>query len=259
MMISLGRVDKKSPVPLYYQIYTELKRSIDEEQFVEGDILYSEMALREHFGVSRVTVRNALDQLEREGYIERSAGRGTLVKDFRNTFRWGKPTSFTEELSRQGEALTSIVLRFDKEKPTKKMQHLLNLNEDEYVYCLQRIRLVNGVRVAMQTSYISPHIPVQLTAEMFDEHASLFGILSTAGLKAGNCDETIEAKIPTPEIKHLLEMDEESAVFYKERIAYDINEVPFEFSIIHHNALYYKYFVKNGLSFRHHREGPRAK
>lgn len=243
------KIDKSSPVPLYYQLYQILRETIEEDQLVEGDILYSEAKLQQMYDISRVTVRKALERLEREGFIERQAGRGTIVQNYKNTFHWSRLTSFTNDLQ-DVEEISSIVLGFSVEKPTRKMAHLLEIEEDDDVFHLKRIRLVNGQRIALSDSWMCHRIPVALKEEMFDESTSLFQILTDAGLEIGLCDETIEAKIPTEEMKDVLEMDDDSAVFYRERVVYTKNNRPFEYATIYYNANYYRYYIKNGHAYR---------
>jgi GntR family transcriptional regulator len=245
----LKQIDKASPIPKYFQIYSEIKNAIEDERYIEGDILYSESRLQDFFKVSRVTVRKALEELEREGYIERTAGRGTVIQNYKNAFYWSRLTSFTNDLQKV-EKVSSIILHFGEEPANKKTSHLLNLRKNEYVYHLRRIRLINDRKVALVTSYLSKHIPIKLKARMFDEHTSLFALLSGAGMKAGSCDETIEARIPTPEVRSLLEMNGDSAVFFKERITYDSKDRPFEHVLIYYNSDYYRYYIKNGPAFR---------
>ena len=245
----LRQIDLKSPIPKYYQIYIEIKNAIDEEKLIEGDILYSENQLQDYFDVSRVTVRKALEQLEREGYIQRSSGKGTVIQNYRNAFHWSRLTSFTNDLQK-AERVSSIVLDFKELAATRKIAKLLEIEEGETVYYLNRIRLINGKKVALSTCYISSRVPVKLAADMFDEQTSLFAILTKSGLEIGDCDETIEAKIPTNEVRDILEMDDSSAIFHRERITYDTVNKPFEYATIYYNAEYYRYYIKNGQSYR---------
>jgi DNA-binding GntR family transcriptional regulator len=246
---ALNRIDISSPIPKYFQIYTEIKRAIEDDRYVEGNMFHSESELQSFFKVSRVTVRKALEELERDGYIERIAGRGTVIKSYKNAFYWSRLTSFTKDLQ-ENEKASYIILRFGEEPAGKKTAHLLNLRNNEHVYRLDRIRLVNDQKVALSISYLSKHIPVKLKARMFDEHTSLFALLAAAGMKIGSCDETIEARIPAPEVRSLLEMDGNSAIFYNERISYDSRGRPFEHNIVYHNSGYYRYYIKNGPAFR---------
>jgi DNA-binding GntR family transcriptional regulator len=244
----LSQIDLSSPVPKYFQIYTEIKRAVEEDLYVEGDMLYSESELQSFFKVSRVTVRKALEELEREGYIERIAGRGTVVQNYKNAFYWSRLTSFSNDLHK--EKVSSIILHFGEEPANKKTLHLLNLRKDEYVYHLERIRLINDQKIALSISYLTKHIPLRLTASMFDEHTSLFALLTAAGMEIGSCDETIEARMPTLKVRSLLEMNNESAIFFKERITYDSKDRPFEHVLTYYNSDYYRYYIKNGPAFR---------
>jgi DNA-binding GntR family transcriptional regulator len=72
-------VDSDRSVPLYYQVYTAIRQAIEQGQLREGDVLPTEQALCEVFGVSRVTVRQAVANLIRDGYVVRLKPRGRLT------------------------------------------------------------------------------------------------------------------------------------------------------------------------------------
>lgn len=241
-------IDKDSSEPIYYQIYRIIRQEIENEEFEMNDFLPSENAYRMYFEVSKVTIRKSMELLERDGYIHREKGRGARVLDYKDTFYWSKLTSFTTYLKTQ--KITSIVLEFGIEKASAKVSKLLGLKINSKVYKLVRIRLINNKRIALATCYLSFDIPIKLTREMFDENTSLFSLLENAGLKIGNCDETIEAQIPTQKIKELLQMDKNTAIFYRERVTYDQEGNPFEYVTIEYNADYYKYFIKSRVAER---------
>ena len=106
-----GALDKDLPVPLYHQLQNVLKAEIEARKWHADQQLPNETKLAERFGVSKITVRQALQKLAELGYIRREHGRGTFVT--RRTFDEGprELTSFTEEMRRHDLSATSRILR----------------------------------------------------------------------------------------------------------------------------------------------------
>src|ERR1022692_2350432 len=109
-MSMVGALDKDLPVPLYHQLQSVLKAEIESRRWRADEQLPNETKIAELFGVSKITVRQALQKLAELGYIRREQGRGTFV--CRRKFDEGprELTSFTEEMRRHDLAATSRVL-----------------------------------------------------------------------------------------------------------------------------------------------------
>src|ERR1051325_4440127 len=105
-----GALDRELAVPLYHQLQAVLKAEIDARKWQPDEQLPNEAKLAERFGVSKITVRQALQELADLGYIRREHGRGTFVA--RRKFDEGprELTSFTEEMRRHDLASTSRIL-----------------------------------------------------------------------------------------------------------------------------------------------------
>lgn len=74
-------IDKSSPLPIYYQIEEQLKRQIENGELKPNDSLPSEREFAERFEISRMTVRQAINNLVNDGYLYRQKGRGTFVSE----------------------------------------------------------------------------------------------------------------------------------------------------------------------------------
>src|ERR1022692_44661 len=105
-----GPLDKNLPVPLYHQLQAVLKAEIESRQWRADEQLPNETKIAERFGVSKITVRQALQKLAELGYIRREQGRGTFVS--RRKFDEGRRelNSFTEEMRRPDLTAASRVL-----------------------------------------------------------------------------------------------------------------------------------------------------
>src|SRR5215813_2833747 len=105
-----GALDKELPVPLYHQLQAVLKAEIESRKWHPDEQLPNEAKLAERFGVSKITVRQALQELADLGYIRREHGRGTFVcrRKFEESPR--DLTSFTEQMSRRSLVVASRIL-----------------------------------------------------------------------------------------------------------------------------------------------------
>ena len=103
-------LDKNSPIPLYYQIVEQVKEQIATGELTDGARLPSERELSEQAGVSRMTVRQAITTLQREGLIEVRQGVGAFVTPPKRTYDALHLLGFSEEIGRRGDRVESIVL-----------------------------------------------------------------------------------------------------------------------------------------------------
>ena len=95
---ALDVIDKKSPLPLYYQVEEHIKQTIQSEELQPGDALPSERELSENFQISRMTVRQAITNLVNQGFLFREKGRGTFVSNQKFEQNLQGLTSFTEDM-----------------------------------------------------------------------------------------------------------------------------------------------------------------
>lgn len=108
--LSLTRVDPTNPLPLYYQVYQDLKTIILTDKISAGEMLPPEMVLCQQYGVGRQTVRQAIARLVNEGLLERFAGRGTFILPHQENKRFYLDRSFTQQMAEMGLIASSEVL-----------------------------------------------------------------------------------------------------------------------------------------------------
>lgn len=146
-------IDKTSRIPLYCQLMDILINEI-QTNMREEDQLPSEREICEKFNVSRATVRQAMQEMEQEGYIYRSHGKGTFVAPQKVNQELLKFYSFTEEMKKMGKNPSSIVLSFELIDCDKKISKNLAIEENKKVYKIVRLRLADNKPMMLETTYL---------------------------------------------------------------------------------------------------------
>ena len=225
--MSISLLDKDLAVPLYHQLQNVLKAEIESGRWQPDQRLPSEKELAERFGVSKITVRQALDVLAQLGYIRRDQGRGTFVA--RRKFDEGprELTSFTEEMRRHNLVAGARVLAQFEAEADAHVADALRLRAKSQVLILKRLRLAGAEPLGLQTA----HIPAALVPGLqMTDRMSLYEVLQTRyHLYPAKARETYVAALADLPTAQLLEIPVGSPVFGVERVTFTLNERPFEF------------------------------
>ncbi len=213
-------IDKSSPVPFYQQIADVLEEEIETHRPLEDDYqLPSEHELASLHGVSRTTIRRALDVLDRKGLIYRERGKGSFAAARRVEHELTKLVSTTEHMRQRGWSLETRVVSLEREAVPSRVAQGLELSRAVPVYKLRRVRVVEGEPAGLETAYL----PTELTPglEKHDLTHSLYRILETHyGLRLWSGREILRARCALPEEQELLDVGECTAVMYVERVTY---------------------------------------
>ncbi|MDT5011665.1 MAG: GntR family transcriptional regulator, N-acetylglucosamine utilization regulator [Mycobacterium sp.] len=158
----VGQLDRRSPVPLYYQLQELLKRDIDAEHWRPGEVLPSESELESHLDVSRTVIRKALDVLEADGQVIRQRGRGTVVAQPKlqynavNTVQEWR----NEDLSRR--AVLSEVIDVRLINAGNNLAHFLQVPSSEQLFEVTAVVSV-GHPVSLTQAYVRCDASPELT------------------------------------------------------------------------------------------------
>jgi GntR family transcriptional regulator len=222
------RVDKRDPTPIYLQIANGLRTLIQNGILPEGKCLPAERILCGQYGFSRMTLRQAYDLLEREGLIECQRGKGTFVSTSRLEKQEQEMRSFTEEMKARGSRPSSFLLSFKQIKPSVVARDFFHLATEEPVYEIQRLRLRDGLPLALESVQIPCHLCPGLNRYDLSRH-SLYKILEKKyGLELTRCVEEILALHPTSRQKKLLNLPPSAAVLVVHRKTYSRRDFPVE-------------------------------
>lgn len=240
------RVDRSIPVPAYAQIADEL-RDLLRPGVTPGDTeLPSERLLCEAFHVSRMTVRQALETLEREGLIERRRGRGTFVP-LHPARTEHYPSTVAEAMSARIAAGSVKLLSFRRVRPSAAAREFFGLSYGERVYQIRRLRMADAAPVALEVVQIPPTLCPKLDAfdlvrdslhRIFQEHYDL---------QPAECTEEISAALPGPAWR-VLQAHASTAILLICRKTYSAGAVPIEFAVTAYRGDLFTAVVRSGLS-----------
>jgi GntR family transcriptional regulator len=191
-----------------------------------GDPLPSEAELCERFSVSRMTVRQALAELTNDGLVERRRGQGTFVAHRPVHRRPGVFLSFTEEMNRRGVRATSRLLAAGMDEPRRSEARDLGLAPDSQVVRISRVRLADGVPVALEDAALVPELRDVLEEDLGG--GSLHSALERRGVVATRATGTITARLAGASEAELLDLAPQSALLVELRILFDQDGRVFE-------------------------------
>jgi len=222
-------LDRQSAVPLYYQIQQFLLEQIHSGAFRPGEAISSEQEISARFRVSRMTVRQALKSLCDQGVLYSQRGRGTFVSEAKLEKNFRNVLSFSEEMRNSGQRPSSKVLAFGIAPPDLSTAQALKIKTKDKVVSLRRLRLADGIPMAIEWSHIPLHYCPDLV-EMFDPRSSLYATLADRyGIHIAVTEEVAEAAIADAEEAQLLKIRKGSAVFRFLRTSYLRDGKPVEY------------------------------
>lgn len=222
------RLNKKDYKPLFKQIADALRRQIESGEVPPGESLPSEREYVEQLGVSRMTVRAAIDELERDGLLVRQHGRKTVVagaKIQKNALGF---MSFTEDMRARGLTASSQLLGLEVEAADAAVAAQLNLGVGERVIRLERLRLANGQVMAFERCLL-PYARFPGLAGHDLRQQSLYTVLSQQfGCSPTLAEESIEAVLLDAKEARVLGVARHSPALLARRITRDAQGQVFE-------------------------------
>ena len=217
-------LNKESPVPLYLQVKEIFSHKIDSGELQPHDRLPSERELGEELGISRMTVRQALTQLTHDGRIYTIVGKGTYVAPPRIDQDLHQLTGFTQDMRIRGLTTSARVIEAALLPAPPDLAEALQIRPGAMMVKLERLRLADGIPLALATDYLPHHLcPDLLERDMATQ--SLYAVLrSHYGLKLARARQTVQAALANQREADLLGLSRPSAVLRMERTAFLNND-----------------------------------
>ncbi|UTR15319.1 GntR family transcriptional regulator [Salipaludibacillus sp. LMS25] len=235
-------IDKNSPIPIYYQLEEKIKTQIDQGELQPGDMLPSEREYASHYAISRMTVRQAITKLVNDGYVYRKKGTGTFVAAKKIDQPLQGLTSFTEDMKARGMVATNRLIHFKVMSPPLPVMKALNIDSSTPVYEIQRVRLADGLPMALETTYISKRLIPDITEELLER--SLYDYVENSlGKEIGEGTQIIESStVNQNEITHL-NVKKGAPVLLIERHTYLKDGTPLELVKSSYRADRYRFMI----------------
>lgn len=236
------QLNPRSPIPLYFQLQELIKKKIEKGDYKPGQLIPTEKAFQTSYGISRITVRNAINGLVYEDLLIKKQGYGTVVAEQRMVEDFTRLSSFTEKMESQGAKVTTEVLEIETVAASSRIsEHLLIQPETPVIY-VKRLRYVNDEPIALFTNYIRSDIGVN---EEDDFHGSIFSLIEEkyqTPISSG--EKVIEAMVAGREEAENLDIPPGDPVLLIHNTTYDSGSAPIEYAEGVYRGDRYKYVVK---------------
>jgi GntR family transcriptional regulator len=212
----IGPLDEQSRAPLYQQLRRALRDAIADNRLAAEEALPPERELAEEFGVSRITVRKALDALVGEGMLTRRQGAGTFVAlrgEARVEKSFSALSSFSEDMVSRGRKPESVWLSRTSGAVTPEESLMLGLSPGSLVYRFNRIRYADGEPMALEHSTIAGYgLPSELAVD-----ESLYDALDQHSARPVRALQRLRAVLFTGERAKLLGVEDGAPGLFIER------------------------------------------
>ncbi|SNX97258.1 transcriptional regulator, GntR family [Geodermatophilus sabuli] len=217
-------IDRSSPTPLYFQLSQAMERAISDGSLPAGSKLENELLLAQHYGLSRPTVRRAVQELVDKGLLVRKRGVGTQVIQ-PHVRRSVELTSLYDDLARGGETPSTEVLSLERVPAPADVAAELDVAPDEAVVALRRLRRTHGEPLAILTNYLPARFEPTV-AELTER--GLYQYLRGQGVHLRVAHQRIGARLARADEARLLEEPPRSALLTMQRTAFDDKGAPVE-------------------------------
>lgn len=220
-------IDPESKIPLYYQLKEEIKKTILDGTFKEGDLVPSERELSERFDLSSTTIRRALNDLVHENLLERKAGKGTFVRIRKAKRDLRKVYGFTENMQEMGLLPSTQVLSQKIFPANAFARDRLGLEQGSRILRLNRLRLANDVPMMLEIRYIRTDLCPGI--DQHDLSSSLWKVFEeTYGLKPYRHSQHLSITKISGNQSSLLGLGNDALVFLITGVTYLADGKPIE-------------------------------
>lgn len=214
--------------PMYIKIHNQIKRDVENHVYKVGDRIPAERQLAVKFGVSRMTLRQAIKTLEEEGILERRLGSGTYVASQKVQEKMSGIMSFTEITQANGQIPSSKLISYQIGKPSLSEKERLNLNPDSEVLRMERIRFADETPICYEVVTIPYHLVENLSKDDISTH--LYETLNKNGYRIGRVTEHISAAVANENDARLLNAKRGEALITRRQVTELSNGQPFEYT-----------------------------
>lgn len=229
------------PFPLHYQITNDLRKRIQNGEWNVGGLFPGDKELMQIYGVSSTTVRRAVDELVREGWLERKAGKGTfIIRQYVETLE--KLTGFFEQVRSRGYRPSSRLLRIS-EIDVRDFEELeLDAFNAKKLFLIEKIQLMDNSPIALVKSFWPLEIGRDIAKHDLVNRGTYEIVQEELGITLEEAQQDIYSSLAGPEEAKNLDIETGAAVLVMKRLVFSQGK-PMELSINYYRADRYKYRV----------------
>lgn len=233
-----------SPVPLYSQLKELLRTKILDGSYPSHSQMPSESELGKIYKVSRITVRQALSDLQKEGLIFKIHGKGTFVskpKAFQNVSRL---QGLAEAMSQMGYEVINQLRSFKFVAADAQIANRLKIVEGTQVAEIKRVRLINREPVSLEITYVPQALGEQLEKSDLVTRDIFLIIENDCGIALGHADLAIDAVLAEAELTQALKVEEGSPIMRIERLTHAADGTPIDFEHLYYRGDAFQYHLR---------------
>ena len=240
--------NRKTSIPLYVRIESLVRNKILNGQLEPGEKLPTEDELIKQLGVSQITIRNALSNLEREGLIVRSRAKGTFVAE---NVPYRKKLEITNEVYNiledadryEVKNVDLETINVGEARNARTIRDFFNLTNEDKVSLVRRTRLLKGIPMYYVENILSPDVAKYLTIKELREKHLLKLLKEKIGLTIGRGEMYIEAVPADPDIAEILRMQMFEPLILRQLCYWFPTGEPFEIVNSYMRPDYFRYKV----------------
>lgn len=240
-----SNVDRDNPLPLYHQLYRILLDKMTSGIWKPGDLIPSEKVLGQQYQLSRITVRQTLQQLAADGYLSREQGRGTFVSQPK--IQHGPEGAFglTGYLRAHGYTAGWRLLSLEKVAAPEKVATVLRLKEDQPVLMIRRFRLADQDVIGIHRVYVPYPTAVGVKREYLEQgESSLHYMEECMGLALSHSHRSVSAIAASERDASLLGVSVGFPLLQIERTTIGLDDVPVEYLRAVYRGDRFEYYLR---------------
>ena len=241
-MHKLPLLDHDSKVPLNKQAEEALRSLILHPDFSKGALLPNETDLAKRWSISRNTLRQAINNLVKDGLLERKKRVGTRVTKQKISTNLNNWMSFTHEMESMGLSFKNLSLRVEKKTVDDEIARNLQIQAEAEVVCLKRVRSTDENPMVYFESYFHPRVGISETEnfekplyELLDEKYNILPVYS---------QEEIKAVAATTIIAEVLQIKVGEPLLERKRLVLDAGRRPIEYNVCYYRSDWFTYSIE---------------
>ncbi|WP_027803709.1 GntR family transcriptional regulator [Paraburkholderia dilworthii] len=233
-----------SPIPLYQQIKDTLRSGILDGHYLPHSRMPSESELQEMFEVSRITIRQALGDLQKEGLIFKVHGKGSFVSQPKTVQNITSLQGFAESMSSDGHEIVNRVISFNFVAASEEVAARLAIDVGAKVAEIHRVRLVNREPTSYEITFLPEALGKKLQRADLATRDIFLILENDCGVALGSADLSIDAIPAQAFIARALELSKDAPVLRVERLTHDSRHQPIDFEYLYFKGGTFQYRLR---------------